>query len=79
MRIESEDYILTFRRVGEQVEVTGDSSSLDCFTSGVVLAGPEDGSGVTVHSVPTEASDGVLRVASGTVALWLQHEVLNFL
>lgn len=80
MRIESEDYTLTLRRIGDgMVEVIGDTESLDCFTSGVVLAGPEQGSGVVVHSVPTGSLDGRLRVSSGTVALWLQQEVLHFL
>lgn len=80
MRIVSEDYELTFRRIdADRIEVRGNAVSLDCFTSGVVLAGPEDESGVEVHTVPTESLDGVLRVASGTVALWLQFEALEFL
>lgn len=79
MRIESEDYVLEFKRVGESVEVRGNAPSIDCFTSGVVLAGPEEDSGMEVRRVPTESLDGVLRVSSGTVALWLQQEVLHFL
>lgn len=79
MRIETADYTLSFKRVGDLAEVTGNRSSLDCFTSGVILTGAEEGRGVEVLTIPTDASEGRLRVSQGTLALWLQYEALNFL
>lgn len=79
MRIETADYTLTLKRVGALVEVTGDADSLDLFTSGVVLTGAQESSGVEVLDVPVQGLEGRLRVAEGTVALWLSSEVFHYL
>lgn len=86
--------LLFFRKPGDpHTYVAGTNASLSCFTDTVVLAGtessvsdPERSTGVVPQSaianaleVPSWASDVVLRVAPGTVALWLTFESLNYL
>lgn len=84
MRVTTEDYELEFRRVSAgMVEVSGSVDSLECFTTGVELAGasrgPEGASKVEVVREPTEEILGAVRATEGTAALWLSFEVLNFL
>lgn len=83
--VTTDGYTMTFEADGDYVLVSGDQESLDCFTDGVVLAGTaslpdsERPSGVLPHSDPDRPSETILRVSAGTVALWLEQEVLNFL
>lgn len=83
MEIVTDDYVLRFRRMAGYVRVTGDSDSLDKFTSTVTLAGASEGAqepnGVVVEQSPTDDVYGVLRASDGTVALFLEFEVLNYL
>lgn len=73
MRIQAKDYDIRIKSVGDGwCTITGDAASLEIVLDSIVLSGTEEGSGVT----PIE---GGLRVREGTLALWLQFEVLNFL
>lgn len=90
MKITTDDYELELvqERVedGGMVRVFGDAESLECFKDSVELAGHSRDAGMTWELVESDgASRGPqngaqgFRVDPGTVALWLDFEVLNFL
>lgn len=90
MKITTDDYELELvqERVedGGMVRVFGDAESLECFKDSVELAGHSRDAGMMWELVESDgASRGPqngaqgFRVDPGTVALWLDFEVLNFL
>lgn len=73
MKIETKDYTVEIKHIGNGwCEISGDEQSLQTVLDTVVLSGAEEGTGVM--PIPNG-----LRAHEGTVALWLQFEVLNFL
>ena len=90
MKITTDDYSLELIQEraedGGKVRVFGDAESLECFRDSVELAGHSRDAGMTWELVesdgaskdPQNGAQG-FRVDPGTVALWLDFEVLNFL
>lgn len=90
MKITTDDYELELVQErdedGGKVYVFGDAESLECFKDSVELAGHSRDAGMTWELVESDgASRGSqngaqgFRVDPGTVALWLDFEILNFL
>ena len=73
MKIETKDYSVLIKSLGDGwCTIEGSEKSLEIVTDSIVLSGTEEGSGVMpIH--------GGLKVREGTLALWLQFEVLNYL
>lgn len=73
MRIETKDFTVDIVAVGDGwQEIRGDAESIQTVLDTIVLSGAEEGSGV----LPIQ---GGLRAREGTVALWLQFEILNYM
>ena len=56
-----------------QVAIYGSPESLEVVTDTIILCGTEEGTGLRPDG------SGRLLCSAGTVALWLQFEVLNML
>lgn len=93
MQVMTDDFSLRLERVSGGIEVTGDPESLECFRMTVELAGHSKDAGAPEMvlerledtgelGAPENGAGGLLRgylVYPGTVALWLDCEVLNYL
>lgn len=86
MKITTEDYELELLKDGAEILVLGDAESLECFKDSVELAGHSRDAGRAWELVELAGELGGsqiglcgFRVDPGTVSLWLDFEVLNFL
>lgn len=86
MKITTEDFELELLKDGAEILVLGDAESLECFKDSVELAGHSRDAGSTWELVESVEELGgsqiglcVFRVDPGTVSMWLDFEVLNFL
>lgn len=83
MKIETDDFCLQIDRVADSrwLMVAGDSESLECFKDSVELAGYSKDAEERTELI--EVRDGAevvgYKVYDGTLSMWLDSEVLNYL